>query len=64
MVISKELHSDFRQRKTKNPNSLSFLYSGHDETLKLLIDRGANLHSANKLYGESALHKAAYKGKC
>ena len=52
---------------------LSFLCSGHDETVKILIERGADVDSKTIIGGSSPrsevkedewtpLHKAAYRG--
>ena len=57
MVIPKILDQKFKQ----NVKNLPFLCSGRDETVKILIDRGADVHSTND-FGESPLNSAAANG--
>ena len=56
-VISKESYRKYKQ----NTEALSFLCSGRNEMVKILIDRGANVDSKDN-FGGTPLHQAASAG--
>lgn len=57
MVIPKELYKKIEQKV----ETLSILFSGHVEMVKMLIDHGAHLnYTDNQKY--TPLHEAAFQG--